>query len=158
MKGNKFRLNEPPGIEGAEKIGNVYGIVDVDAKKAYAVLDQQKEVVAVDLNTIGDQVKAMKPPGAKPKPGQAEPPKYPPKIEKTGKTDTVAGFNCEIWKISSTEPGDQSRADVCVSSQGVSWFHLPLTGAPAELAGASAAALNCCCAGTYCPKLQRNAP
>ena len=133
VKANKFRLNEPPGIEGAEKIGNVYAIVDADAKKAYAVLDQPKEVIEVDLNKVGDQVKAMKPPGARPKPGAPEPPKYPPKIEKTGKTDTVAGFSCEIWNVSSTEPGDKSRAEVCVSKQGVSWFHFPMTGAPAEV-------------------------
>ncbi|MEO8799777.1 MAG: DUF4412 domain-containing protein [Polyangiaceae bacterium] len=136
VKANKFRINEPAGIEGAEKIGNVYAIVDADAKKAYAVLDQPKQVIEIDLNTVGDQVKAMKPPSptASTKPGATEPPKYPPKIEKTGKSDTVAGFSCEIWNISSTEPGDKSHAEVCVSHQGVSWFHLPMTGAPAEFA------------------------
>ncbi|HEX7665393.1 MAG TPA: DUF4412 domain-containing protein, partial [Polyangiaceae bacterium] len=36
--------------------------------------------------------------------------------------------------ITSTEPGDKSRAEVCVSQQGVSFFHLPMTGAPAEMA------------------------
>jgi hypothetical protein len=134
VKGNKFRADLPSGIEGAEKLGKVYGIVDTDAKKAFIVIDNQKEVVEIDLNTIGDQVKSMKPPSRPTAPGQAEPPKYPPKVTKTGKTDTVAGFSCEIWEIQNTEPGDKSKADVCVAQQGVSWFHFPMTGAPAEYA------------------------
>jgi hypothetical protein len=136
VKGNKWRTDLPAGIDGAEKIGKVYAIVDSDAKKAFVVLDAQKEVIEIDLNTIGDQVKAMKPPtptrsGSA---GTAEPPQYPPKITKTGKTDTVAGFSCETWEIQNTEPGDKSKADVCVSQQGVSFFHIPMTGAPAEYA------------------------
>lgn len=136
VKGNKFRTDMPAGIEGAEKLGKIYGIFDTDAKKVFVVIDNQKEVIEIDLNTIGDQVKAMKPqaptrPGSA---GTAEPPKYPPKITKTGKTDTVAGFSCEIWEIQNTEPGDKSKADVCVSQQGVSFFHFPMTGAPAEYA------------------------
>ncbi len=134
VKGNKFRADLPTGIEGADKIGHVYGIVDTDAKKADIVIDNQKEVVEIDLNKVGDQVKAMKGPAATTKPGTPEPPQYPPKITKTGKTDTVAGYSCEIWEIQSTEPGDKGKADVCVAQQGVSWFHFPMTGAPAEYA------------------------
>ena len=126
----------PTNFDGADKIGHVYGIVDNDAKKAYIVLDQQKETIMIDLNTVGQQMKDFKPPTEHKATGStaAEPPKYPPKITKTGKTDTVAGFSCEIWEIQSTEPGDASKADVCVAQQGVSWFHFPMTGAPAEFA------------------------
>ena len=134
VKGNKFRADLPTGIEGAEKLGHVYGIIDSDAKKADLVIDNQKEVVEIDLNKIGDQVKSIQGPKATTKPGTPEPPKYPPKITKTGKTDTVAGYSCEIWDIQNTEPGDKSKADVCVAQQGVSWFHIPMTGAPAEYA------------------------
>jgi hypothetical protein len=134
VKGNKFRTDMPAGIQGADKIGHVYGIVDSDAKKAFIVIDNQKEVVEIDMNTIGDQVKAMAPPTKPTAPGTPEPPKYPPKVTKTGKTDTVAGYSCEIWDIQNTEPGDKSKADVCVAQQGVSWFHFPMTGAPAEYA------------------------
>ncbi|MEO7113699.1 MAG: DUF4412 domain-containing protein [Polyangiaceae bacterium] len=135
VKGNKFRTDMPAGINGAEKLGHIYGIVDSDAKKAFIVIDNQKEVVEIDMNTIGEQVKSMAPPTSHPTAaGTAEPPKYPPKITKTGKTDTVAGYSCEIWDIQNTEPGDKSKADVCVAQQGVSWFHFPITGAPAEYA------------------------
>jgi hypothetical protein len=134
VKGNKFRADMPTGVEGMEKLGHVYGIIDSDAKKADIVLDNQKEVVEIDFNKVGDQIKAMQGPTATTKPGTPEPPKYPPKVTKTGKTDTVAGYSCEIWEIASTEPGDKSKADVCVAQQGVSWFHIPLTGAPAEYA------------------------
>jgi hypothetical protein len=135
VKGNKFRTDMPSGIDGAEKLGKIYGIFDTDAKKAFIVLDNQKEVIEIDLNTIGDQVKSMKPPSpSHGSAGTAEPSKYPPKLTKTGKTDTVAGFSCEIWEIQNTEPGDKSKADICVSQQGVSFFHFPMTGAPAEYA------------------------
>jgi len=135
VKGSKFRTDLPAGIEGAEKFGKVYGIVDTEAKKAYVVLDAQKEVIEIDLNKVGDEVKSMTPPSTPTGGGgTTAPPEYPPKITKTGKTDTVAGYTCEIWDIASTEPGDKSKADVCVAQQGVSWFHIPLTGAPAKFA------------------------
>lgn len=132
VKGNKFRVNMPAGLEAANQLGNVYGIVDTDAKKLYAVLDKQREVVEVDLNKVGDQLKGMTP-SAPTTHGAPKAPEYPPKITKTGKTDTVAGFSCENWDVQSTQPGDKSKALVCVSQQGVSWFRLPLTGAPAAI-------------------------
>ena len=131
-QGDKFRVNMPTGLEAAAQLGNVYGIVDTDAKKLYAVLDKQREVVEVDLNKVGDQLKGMTP-SAPTTHGAPKAPEYPPKITKTGKTDTVAGFSCENWDIQSTQPGDKSKALVCVSQQGVSWFRLPLTGAPAAI-------------------------
>ncbi|MGH7329671.1 MAG: DUF4412 domain-containing protein, partial [Polyangiaceae bacterium] len=137
VKGNKFRADMPANVSpDAAKLGNIYGIVDNDAKKAYIVLDQQKETIEIDLNTVGQQMKDFKPPTEPKSTGSkaAEPPKYPPKITKTGKTDTVAGFSCEIWDIQSTDPSDASKVDVCVAQQGVSWFHFPMTGAPAEYA------------------------
>ena len=57
----------------------------------------------------------------------------PPQVDKTGKTDTVAGYKCEIWHIVS----EKSVGDLCIAEQGTSWFHIPLSGAPAEYAWAS---------------------
>ena len=59
VKANKFRVNMPAGLPAADQFGNVYGIVDTDAKKLYAVLDKRSEVVEVDLNKVGDQLKGM---------------------------------------------------------------------------------------------------
>lgn len=134
VKTNKFRVDKPAGLEGAEAFGGFYGIVDTDAKKLWGVLDKPKQVVEIDLNTIGEQAKALKPSVPRAGGSAAKAPEYPPKITKTGKTDTVAGFSCELWELESTEPGDKSKANVCVSKQGVSWFRIPLTGAPAQIA------------------------
>ena len=130
VKANKFRVDMPAGLPGAEVLGNAYGIVDSDAKKLYAVLDKQRSVVEVDLNKVGDQLEGTTPSAPT---GAPKAPEYPPKITKTGKTDIVAGFSCENWEIENTQPGDKGKAPVCVSQQGVSWFHLPLTGAPARI-------------------------
>jgi hypothetical protein len=134
VKGSKVRLDLPQDMEGAEKMGKAYGILDSDAKKLYFVMDAEKQVIVIDLNKAGDTLKSFKPPTSHATPGAAEPPAHPPKITKTGKTDTVATYTCENWLIESTDPADKSKAEVCVAEQGTSWFHLPMTGAPAEYA------------------------
>jgi hypothetical protein len=53
-------------------------------------------------------------------------------VTKTGKTDKVAGYSCEIWLFESGDPAEKSKAEVCIAAQGASWFHIPMTGIPAE--------------------------
>jgi hypothetical protein len=92
-------------------------------------------VIVVDLNQAGEHLKSLGSgapiPGAKSKGDQ--PSKPPPKVTKTGVMDQVAGFKCENWEVS-----EESRkvATLCISDQGASWFHLPLTGIPTEYAWA----------------------
>ena len=49
-------------------------------------------------------------------------------LTKTGKFDTVAGYKCENWDVAS----DHRQGTVCVAQEGVSWFHIPMTGIPTE--------------------------
>ena len=135
VKGDKVRGDVPQGIEGADKLGKAAGIYNAPEKKMYVVLDAQKKVIVLDLNKSGEQLRAMKPPSAPPGPGSPPaPPATPPTITKTGKSDTVAGYSCEIWEIVSHDPKEKGKAQVCVAQQGVSWFHIPMTGVPAEYA------------------------
>jgi hypothetical protein len=46
-------------------------------------------------------------------------PQQPPKIDKTGKKDVVAGHSCEIWNITS----EGKRTEVCVA-EGINWIDL----------------------------------
>ena len=86
-------------------------ILDPPAKKAYMLVPAKKMAMVIDFEKMKQQ-KAKLPqapgsPGAAG--GKAE---EPPKIDKTGKKDTVAGYTCEIWKITSK---DGSRAELCMA-------------------------------------------
>ena len=132
VKSDKLRVDLPAGVEGAEQFGKVYAIFDSPAKKLFIVLDDKKEVVVIDLNKSGEELKGMKPGGAHH--GSPGTPPTPPKITKTGKTDKVAGLTCEIWSIENQDVNakEKGKVEVCIAEQGASWFHIPMTGVPAE--------------------------
>ncbi len=133
VKSDKLRVELPAGIEGAEQFGKVYAIFDSPVKKLFVVLDDKKQVIVIDLNKSGEELKGMKPGGAH-HGGPSGTPPAPPKITKTGKTDKVAGYTCEIWSIENQDANakEKGKAEVCIAEQGVSWFHIPMTGVPAE--------------------------
>lgn len=126
VKGDKVRLDLPPGMAGSSSASAPgYVILNTPEKKLYMVMDAQKQAIIIDMNKAGDQLKAMAPPHAQ-KPGAPSGP--PPKVTKTGKMETVAGFSCENWEIEQ----DGSKSVACIAQQGASWFHLPITGIPTE--------------------------
>jgi hypothetical protein len=94
-------------------------IFDPPAKKAWALLPPKKQAILIDLN----QAKNMKATRANgpfaPSTTPAVPPE-PPKIEKTGKKDSVAGYECEIWKITQK---DGKHAEACLA-EGIKWMDL----------------------------------
>jgi hypothetical protein len=137
VKSGKIRMDIPEqlarsggGPMGANAKG--YGIFDSAAKKIYVVLDSSKQVIVVDLNKIGEEMKGFAPPGKGSAPGSSGGPQgTPPKVTKTGKYDTVAGYKCENWDVSS----DHKEGTVCVAQEGFSWLSLPmaaLNGVPTE--------------------------
>jgi hypothetical protein len=105
-----------------------YLILDSTAKKLYVVIDSRKEVLVVDLEKSGEQLKGLG--GGMPTPGHPSSPPSgpPPKVTKTGKFDTVAGYRCENWDVSQ----EHREGTVCVAQEGVSWFSIPMTGIPTE--------------------------
>jgi hypothetical protein len=126
VKGAKMRFELPEGMEGAPKLGrHSYAIVDAPAKKLYTVVDEQKMVMVMDLDKMGEQLKEMK---AK-TPGADTSSKTPPKITKTGHSDTVAGISCEDWDIVSAK-GEKGR--VCVSNESASFLSIPSLGLQSE--------------------------
>ena len=129
VKDGKFRFDVPEGIAGAKGLGKAYVLVMPADKKLYAVLDDKKQAVLIDLDQLATQTKSF---GGAATPHQPSG-GTPPQVEKTGKTDTVAGYKCEIWHVVSAK----SVGDLCIAEQGTSWFHIPLSGVPAEYAWAS---------------------
>lgn len=95
VKGLKLRFDAP--AEGGPMAGG-YVIFDTQTKTMTAVNDAKKTAMVM---TAGGMNPAAPP--AEPK----------PTVEKTGKMDTVAGYSCEIWKMSDAAGGEKS--EVCVA-------------------------------------------
>jgi hypothetical protein len=90
--------------------GGVALLVDPPAKKGYALLNAQKKAVVLDF----DKSKGgFKPPSLGGPSGAGAPPEDPPKIEKTGKKETIAGYTCEVWKITSKK----DHAEACLAEK-----------------------------------------
>jgi hypothetical protein len=82
---------------------NIRAVSDAPAQHVYAINETQKTFQEVDTKPAADKSKA--------------PPE--PKVNKTGKTEKVAGMDCENWTIDS---GD-AKADVC-AAKGIAFFEL----------------------------------
>jgi len=118
LKTPRIRIDAGPEIAAGNPIlaGGAAFIVDPPAKKGYALINAQKKAVVLDF----DKSKGgFKPPslGGPGGPGGAGHPEEPPKIENTGKKDTIAGYTCEIWKITSKT----SHAEACLAEK-IKWI------------------------------------
>ncbi len=129
VKDGKFRVDLPASFADAQGVGKAYALVTPADKKLYLVMDTQKQVILVDFDKFAQQAKALTDAHPHPAPGTPG----AASLQKTGKTDTVAGYKCEIWHIVQAK----SSGDLCIAEQGTSWFHIPLSGVPAEFAWAT---------------------
>jgi hypothetical protein len=136
VKDVKVRVEIPADVAASSGMGNKgYAVLDTPEKKLYAVIEDKKQVVLVDLDKAGDSLKMLGSGGA-PRAREAakgRPSEPPPKVTKTGLKDTVAGYGCDLWDIVAND-GDKVRA--CVANEGGSWFRLPLANLPSEHAWA----------------------
>ncbi len=120
VKNPKMRLDVPadaarPGMNGK----SVWMLIDPPQKKMYAVTDDEKKAVVFDLGKMGEDMKKLRGAGGGTPGAPSLPTKAPPKIEKTGKMDKVAGYECEIWKVSE----EHKNIEIC-AAKGISWFDL----------------------------------
>jgi hypothetical protein len=124
IKGDKVRVEMPAGMGGPT--GDKGFIVFSGGEKKLTIVDDtKKQAMVIDLNKQGDSpLKGMASRGG------SGAPKNPPKVTKTGKTDTVAGYKCEIWQID--EEGKGKVGEVCVAQDGFSWLSLPASHLPIE--------------------------
>ncbi len=120
VKQPKMRFDLPSSI-GADipQIGkSVWALFDPPAKKLYGVMDDPKKAVVFDFDKIGDDVKKAKGGhhSSSSSGGTSDP---PPKFEKTGKIETVAGYECEIWKIIEDKPSQKKKEeiDLCMAKK-----------------------------------------
>jgi hypothetical protein len=121
IKKPKYRLDFTGMANNPQLAGGGSLILDPTVKKGYLLVHPQKMAMVIDF----EKMKAMKgTPGAPslggPKAPSGGPSSPPPKIEKTGKKDTVAGYTCDIWNITES---DGKRAEIC-AAEGITWFDL----------------------------------
>lgn len=106
-------------------------IIDPPAKKGYMLVPAKKMAMVIDFDKA-KQARTLNLPGGS-KPSGAPP--DPPKIEKTGKKQTIAGYTCEEWKVTNK---DGSRVEACMA-EGIKWIDLTDLGMQSpELAAAAA--------------------
>jgi hypothetical protein len=138
LKSNKVRFEVPDammkgagGAPGGSPFGDKgYVIYDGGAKKVWFVDDAKKQAIEIDLNNAGagKSFPSFSPPT--PGHGGSGPSAPPTKVTETGKYDTVAGYKCELWDVTS----DHKEGELCVATQGLSWLSIPMTGIPTESA------------------------
>ena len=117
LKTPRIRIDAGPELAPGNPMlaGGVAFIVDPPAKKGYALINAQKKAVVLDFDK---KTGGFKPPTGGPGgPSGAGHTEEPPKIENTGKKDTVAGYTCEIWKITSKT----SHAEACLAEK-IKWI------------------------------------
>ena len=107
VKGSKMRFDLP--AHGSAE-GPGYAIMDGDAKKMYTVTESKKMAFEMDMNGAGANPMAAAA-------GMNAAAATKPNVEKTGKTDTVAGYSCEVWKVTEAN-GD--KTELCVA-KGISF-------------------------------------
>lgn len=144
IKKPKVRIDAKQGLPGAAGGGGIglgspggaILLVDPTQKKGWAMQPAEKRAIVFDF----EKMKAMAPPGGgSPIPGigggAGKPKGPPPKIDKTGKKDTVAGYTCDIWDITHS---DGKKSELCVA-EGITWIDLTDLGwASPEVAAAAA--------------------
>ena len=110
-------------------------LIDPPAKKAFVLVPARKQAMVIDFEKARAQ-RAARTPG---QPGGGAILTEPPKVEKTGKKEVIAGYTCENWKVTSKT----SRADMCVA-EGIKWIDLSDLGmtSPEVALAAAASDLN----------------
>lgn len=117
IKKPKYRIDATGTVQTDNPMlaGGAALILDPPAKKGYALVPAQKKAIVLDF----EKLKAAK--GSIPGSGTAtsRPSGPPPTVEKTGKKDTVAGYQCEIWNVTS----NGQRSEIC-AADGITWIDL----------------------------------
>jgi hypothetical protein len=132
VKDDRIRLDSIPGTDAQKLLGpKGFLLLLVQDKKLDIVSEAKKHLIELDLNNT-EALKTLAKEGAPPAPpGKRAPhPAEPPKLNKTGKKEMLAGYPCEDWEI--TEGKDRKKASICMADLKSSFFHLPLTSIPSD--------------------------
>ncbi|MBX3203850.1 MAG: DUF4412 domain-containing protein [Labilithrix sp.] len=94
-------------------------ILDPPSKKGWLLVPAQKTAMLLDLEKMKSLPKGQLPGLPNAPKGTPALPSSPPKIDKTGKKDVVAGYSCDVWNVTA----DGKKTEVCVA-EGITWVDL----------------------------------
>jgi hypothetical protein len=111
LKKPRLRVEAKDGLPGDNPMlaQGATILVDPPTKKAHVLMPSVKQAMVIDLEKAKAQGQAMQGKGGAPKP--------PPKVEKVGRKDVVAGYGCEVYAV--TQEG--TKTELCVA-EGITWF------------------------------------
>jgi hypothetical protein len=133
VKDGKLRADLPPGMMPGPDQGPVYVLVEPEAQKLYAVMAAKKQALLVDVAKLAPQLEAMAKNATGGAGGAGAPgAKSPSTGTRTGRTDKVAGFPCEIWDV---KHGTQ-KLELCVHADEKPWLKVPAAALPPQLSWA----------------------
>ncbi|MDQ6829729.1 MAG: DUF4412 domain-containing protein [Gemmatimonadota bacterium] len=108
IKGNRMRLDMSREGSSADKQGAM--IMDNDAHTTTVIIPERKQYMVMSAN----DVTGMGPMRPRPVPSSSMMP-ADLKIEKTGRTEVVAGVKCDVYHGSSMKNGKKEEGEVCVA-------------------------------------------
>jgi hypothetical protein len=123
IKKPKVRVDAPNGVptDNAMIKDGATMLIDPPQKKGWILVPQKKQALLIDFEKMKNAPGASKVFGTtKTKGPGVGASGQPPKIEKTGRKDTVAGYTCEIWNVTET---NGRRAELC-AAEGITWTDL----------------------------------
>lgn len=123
LKKPKYRVDMSAGAQATDDAGSF--IIDLPSKKGYMLMHPKKMAMVIDFEAMKNMPKGQGIPGMAraPKGGPTAAPTQPPKVEKTGKKDVVAGYSCEIWNVTN----EGKKAEIC-AAEGITWVDLSTVG------------------------------
>ena len=113
-KGHKIRFDAPEEKGERGGFGGGAFIVDDDAHVTTILMPERKQymqITAADAQRFGDMARMRA--GEQGGRSDASPPDF--KIEKTGRTEVVAGVKCDIYHASGTHDGKLEQGEVCIA-------------------------------------------
>ena len=117
IKKPKYRVDATGTVQTNNPMmsGGATLLLDPPQKKGWALIPAQKKAIVIDF----DKMKGAKAPGMGG--GSAtKPNEPPPKIDKTGKKETIAGYDCEVWYVTAS---NGTKSELCMAD-GISWIDL----------------------------------
>lgn len=124
VKAGRIRFDVPK-TEGRPPTRG-YFVMNSKEKKAIMVNDDQKTAMVFDASKFGSQLSQLGIPATP----QAAAQQTPPKITKSGHSDTVAGYKCEDYDV---ETSDGRKARVCVSEAAAGWLDVFSNSTPGSM-------------------------
>jgi len=120
IKKPKYRLDSTASATDDPLNGGTL-LIDLPTKKGYLLTHSKKMAMVLDFEKMKDMKRGQTIPGLPPAPKGAPTgiPEKAPTVEKTGKKDTVAGYSCEIWNVTS----EGKKSELC-AAEGITWIDL----------------------------------